>query len=76
MPPGAAGPQGPGGASHNCAKQLVDSYTLQLAGQPAPQSTRARVIHPTNVNTDMLDSEPMYRQFRSDLESPTRDDAL
>ena len=76
MPPGAAGPQGPGGAGYSYAKQLVDSYTLQLAGQLAPQSIRANVIHPTNVNTDMLNSAPMYRQFRPDLESPTRDDAL
>jgi NAD(P)-dependent dehydrogenase (short-subunit alcohol dehydrogenase family) len=76
MPPGAAGPQGPGGAGYSYAKQLVDSYTLQLAGQLAPQSIRANVIHPTNVNTDMLNSEPMYRQFRPDLESPSRDDAL
>jgi SDR family mycofactocin-dependent oxidoreductase len=76
MPPGAAGPQGPGGAGYSFAKQLVDSYTIQLAGQLAPQSIRANVIHPTNVNTDMLNSAPMYRQFRPDLESPTRDDAL
>jgi NAD(P)-dependent dehydrogenase (short-subunit alcohol dehydrogenase family) len=54
----------------------VDSYTLQLAGQLAPQSIRVNVIHPTNVNTDMLNSAPMYRQFRPDLDAPTRDDAL
>jgi SDR family mycofactocin-dependent oxidoreductase len=76
MPPGAAGPQGPGGAGYSYAKQLVDSYTLQLAGQLAPRSIRVNVIHPTNVNTDMLNSAPMYRQFRPDLENPTRDDAL
>lgn len=76
MPPGAGGPQGPGGAGYSYAKQLVDSYTIQLAGQLAPKSIRANVIHPTNVNTDMLNSAPMYRQFRPDLESPTRDDAL
>jgi NAD(P)-dependent dehydrogenase (short-subunit alcohol dehydrogenase family) len=28
------------------------------------------------VNTDMLNSAPMYRQFRPDLEAPSRDDAL
>ena len=76
MPPGAAGPQGPGGAGYSYAKQLVDSYTLQLAGQLAPQSIRANVVHPTNVNTDMLNSPPMYRQFRPDLDSPTQEDAL
>jgi SDR family mycofactocin-dependent oxidoreductase len=76
QPPGAGGPQGPGGAGYNYAKQLVDSYTLQLATQLASQSIRANVIHPTNVNTPMLNSEPMYRQFRPDLEAPSRDDAL
>jgi SDR family mycofactocin-dependent oxidoreductase len=76
MPAGAGGPQGPGGAGYSYAKQLVDSYTIQLAGQLAPQSIRVNAIHPTNVNTPMLNSDPMYRQFRPDLEHPTRDDAL
>ena len=67
---------GPGRRWYSYAKQLVDSYTIQLAGQLAPKSIRANVVHPTNVNTDMLNSAPMYRQFRPDLESPTRDDAL
>lgn len=29
----------------------------------------------TNCNTDMLQSEPMYRAFRPDLPKPTRADA-
>jgi hypothetical protein len=33
------------------------------------------VIHPTNVDTDMLRSDPMYRSFRPDLENPTFEDA-
>ncbi|BBY93309.1 3-ketoacyl-ACP reductase [Mycobacterium gallinarum] len=76
MPPGAAGPQGPGGAGYSYAKQLVDSYTLELAAQLAPQSIRANTVHPTNCNTAMLNSDPMYKQFRPDLPQPTRDDAL
>jgi SDR family mycofactocin-dependent oxidoreductase len=76
LPAGAAGPQGPGGAGYSYAKQLVESYALQLAGQLAPRSIRVNVIHPTNVNTPMLNSDPMYRQFRPDMEHPTRDDAL
>jgi SDR family mycofactocin-dependent oxidoreductase len=70
------GPAGPGGAGYNFAKQLVDSYTKQLATQLAPQSIRANVVHPTNVNTPMLNSEPMFKVFRPDLEHPNRDDAL
>jgi NAD(P)-dependent dehydrogenase (short-subunit alcohol dehydrogenase family) len=42
----------------------------------APLSIRANAIHPTNVNTPMLQSEPMYRVFRPDLDSPTAEDAL
>jgi SDR family mycofactocin-dependent oxidoreductase len=73
---GAAGPGGPGGAGYNLAKQLVDRYTRGLAMQLAPRSIRANVIHPTNVNSPMLNSEPMYRTFRPDLENPTREDAI
>jgi len=76
QPVGAAGPGGPGGVGYSFAKQLVDSYTKQLAGQLAPLSIRANVVHPTNCNTDMLNSDPMYKQFRPDLENPTREDAL
>jgi NAD(P)-dependent dehydrogenase (short-subunit alcohol dehydrogenase family) len=38
-------------------------------------SIRANAIHPTNVNTPMLQSDPMYRVFRPDLENPTAEDA-
>ncbi|MGV0849673.1 mycofactocin-coupled SDR family oxidoreductase [Mycolicibacterium phlei] len=76
MPAGAGGPQGPGGLGYSYAKQLVDSYSTQLAGLLAPKSIRVNAIHPTNCNTDMLNSKPMYKQFRPDLENPGRDDAL
>ncbi|MDT5089534.1 MAG: hypothetical protein QOG47_2241, partial [Mycobacterium sp.] len=33
-------------------------------------------VHPTNCNTNMLNSEIMYKIFRPDLEAPTREDAL
>src|SRR5204862_145799 len=36
---------------------------------------RVNAIHPTNCNTDMLHSPPMYRAFRPDLRNPTREDA-
>ncbi|RAU95592.1 mycofactocin-coupled SDR family oxidoreductase [Mycolicibacter senuensis] len=73
---GDVGPAGPGGAGYNFAKQLVDSYTKELAAQLAPQSIRVNVVHPTNCNTPMLNSDPMFKVFRPDLEHPTRDDAL
>jgi SDR family mycofactocin-dependent oxidoreductase len=70
------GPMGPSGAGYSFAKQMVDQYTKQLAAQLAPQSIRVNVVHPTNCNTAMLNSDPMYRMFRPDLEQPTREDAL
>jgi SDR family mycofactocin-dependent oxidoreductase len=77
MPPiAAAGPSGPGGAGYNLAKQMIDNYTKHLAAVLAPEFIRVNVVHPTNCNTPMLNSDPMYKQFRPDLENPSRDDAL
>jgi SDR family mycofactocin-dependent oxidoreductase len=69
------GPTGSGGMGYNLAKSFVDQYTKALALQLAPMSIRANAVHPTNVNTPMLQSEPMYRVFRPDLEAPTAEDA-
>jgi NAD(P)-dependent dehydrogenase (short-subunit alcohol dehydrogenase family) len=57
------------------AKRLLSSYMHDLARELALRMIRANVVHPTNVNTDMLQSEPMYRSFRPDLEHSTREDA-
>ena len=64
-----------GGIAYMVAKRLLSSYMHDLARELAPRQIRANVVHPTNVNTDMLHSEPMYRSFRPDLENPTREDA-
>jgi SDR family mycofactocin-dependent oxidoreductase len=66
---------GAGGGGYAFAKQVVAHYVNDLARQLAPVNIRVNAIHPTNVNTDMLHSAPMYRAFRPDLESPTRADA-
>ncbi len=70
-----AGPAGPGGAGYGFAKRMVGAYINDLALQLAPSSIRANAVHPTNVNTPMLQSGPMYRIFRPDIENPTREDA-
>lgn len=67
---------GPGGAGYGFAKRTLSLYMQELARQLAPQSIRVNVVHPTNCNTGMLNSDPMYRVFRPDLEHPTREDAL
>lgn len=66
---------GPGGTGYAWAKRATATFIHALALQLAPRSIRANVVHPTNVNTGMLQSEPMYRAFRPDLENPTREDA-
>lgn len=69
------GPQGPGGAGYGMAKKMIRDYTKALALTMAPHSIRVNAVHPTNVNTDMLHNEPMYKVFRPDLQEPTREDA-
>ncbi|MES5817654.1 mycofactocin-coupled SDR family oxidoreductase [Streptomyces sp. RG80] len=65
----------PGGAGYAYAKRALSEYVHELARNLAPLMQRANVIHPTNVDTRMLQSEPMYKSFRPDLEQPTRQDA-
>ncbi|KZS57886.1 3-ketoacyl-ACP reductase [Mycobacterium kansasii] len=68
-------PQGLGGAGYNFAKRVIVEYTTTLAVKLAPQSIRVNAVHPTNCNTDMLQSDPMYRTFRPDLENPSAAEA-
>ena len=65
----------PGGAAYQYAKRALSEFMYELARNLAPRSIRANVLHPTNVDTPMLQSAPMYKAFRPDLENPTREDA-
>ncbi len=65
----------PGGMGYMVSKRLISEYVHYLATELAVRGIRANVIHPTNCNTDMLHSEPMYQSFRPDLAQPTRADA-
>jgi SDR family mycofactocin-dependent oxidoreductase len=65
---------GPGGAGYSHSKRAVARFVHDLAKILGPQSIRVNAVHPTNCDTDMLQSAPMYRLFRPDLENPTRDD--
>jgi SDR family mycofactocin-dependent oxidoreductase len=66
---------GPGSAAYKYAKLAVAQYIHELATALAPELIRANVIHPTNVQSPMLLNDATYRQFRRDLDSPTREDA-
>jgi SDR family mycofactocin-dependent oxidoreductase len=65
----------PGGTGYMVSKRMISEYIHELARNLAPRNIRVNAVHPTNVNTDMLHSDPMYRSFRPDLENPTREDA-
>ncbi len=71
---GDPGPMGPGGAGYSVAKQTLVLYTHFLSLQLAPLSIRINCVHPSNVNTDMIQNDAVYRIFRPDLEAPTRQD--
>lgn len=65
----------PGGMAYMHAKRALSAYVHDLAAELAPRGIRANVVHPTNCNTDMLHSGPMYKSFRPDLADPKREDA-
>ncbi|HEX3957393.1 MAG TPA: mycofactocin-coupled SDR family oxidoreductase [Trebonia sp.] len=65
----------PGGAAYSWAKRNLVPLVHDLALTLAPHMIRVNGVHPTNVNTTMLQHEDMYRMFRPDLENPTKEDA-
>jgi SDR family mycofactocin-dependent oxidoreductase len=65
----------PGGSGYSFAKRALSDYIHELARALAPRLIRANAVHPTNVDTRMLQNESIYRVFRPDLENPTREDA-
>jgi len=56
------------------AKHGVVGLMRTLALELAPHMIRVNSIHPTQVDTDMIQNEATYRLFRPDLEHPTRED--
>jgi SDR family mycofactocin-dependent oxidoreductase len=66
---------GPGGAGYSFAKKALLPFVEAMALQLAPRFIRCNAVHPTNTNTHLLHHEDLYKVFRPDLESPTREDA-
>ena len=64
----------PNAAHYTSAKHGVVGLMRTLALELAPHMIRVNSIHPTTVDTDMVQNEATYRLFRPDLENPTRDD--
>ncbi|MGW7491990.1 mycofactocin-coupled SDR family oxidoreductase [Streptomyces sp. NPDC054786] len=72
---GDTGQAGSGFAAYKYAKRSLVDFVNTLAVQLGPSGRRINAVHPTNVDTVMLHNDVMYRTFRPDLESPTREDA-
>src|ERR1019366_5549388 len=68
------GTLGPGGAGYGWAKMCLMTYTEQMALHLPPHSVRVNCIHPTNVNTHLLQNKEMHSLFRPDLEVVTMED--
>ncbi|UYN83119.1 MAG: mycofactocin-coupled SDR family oxidoreductase [Microcella sp.] len=56
------------------AKHGVVGLMRTLALELAPESIRVNSIHPTTVDTPMVNNEATFKLFRPDLENPTADD--
>lgn len=67
---------GPGGAGYGFSKNTIAKLVHDLALVLAPRQIRVNAVHPTNVSTELLFNDPMYRMFRPDLAEPTKDDAV
>jgi (+)-trans-carveol dehydrogenase len=57
------------------AKHGLVGLMRTLALELAPDSIRVNSLHPTTVNTAMIQNAPTYALFRPDLENPTAADA-
>jgi (+)-trans-carveol dehydrogenase len=72
----AAGLEGMENIGHYvAAKHGVVGLMRTLALELAPRSIRVNSVHPTTVNTDMIQNDTTYRMFRPDLDHPDRQDA-
>jgi SDR family mycofactocin-dependent oxidoreductase len=65
------------GMTHYAAsKHGVTGLCRNLAHELAVHSIRVNSVHPTTVNTPMINNQPIFKVFRPDLENPTEEEAL
>jgi len=63
-------------SDYSAAKAALLSLTRTLAVELADHWIRVNAICPGAVNTDMIANDALYKVFRPDLESPTREDTI
>jgi SDR family mycofactocin-dependent oxidoreductase len=69
-----AGMRGLVGVAHyTAAKHGVVGLMRSLAHELAPHNVRVNTVHPTNVDTPMIQNDHVRGAFRPDLESVTRE---
>jgi (+)-trans-carveol dehydrogenase len=61
-------------AHYVSAKHGVTGLMRTLAVELAPHRIRVNSVHPTQVDTDMIQNDVMYRLFCPDSEHPTREE--
>ena len=62
-------------AHYTASKHAVVGLARSMANELAPHMIRVNTVHPTSVDTPMIQNEMTYGLFRPDLQHPTRDDA-
>ena len=61
-------------AHYAASKHGVVGLMRSLAIELAPHHIRVNTVHPTTVNTPMVQNDPTYRLFSPELENPGPDD--
>ena len=63
-------------AHYSASKHGVVGFTRTLANELAPHFIRANTIHPTGVDTPMIQNRAIRRWFVPGREDPTREEAM
>jgi (+)-trans-carveol dehydrogenase len=61
-------------AHYTAAKHGVVGLMKALAGEFGQYNIRVNTVHPSSVDTDMIQNSAMYNLFRPDVENPGRED--
>lgn len=66
----------PNSAHYVAAKHGVVGLMRDMANEVARYNIRVNTVHPTGVNTTLIQNDAVYRLFRPELDHPTREDLV